>query len=166
MCCAIFLGATHIYNMHSSLFACCCIILFFYFTVTEMVGPTKRLFASFCVYFGFCIGNYILLSMAFLIRDWTVLYWAITVPIGAYTIVLLWVNNLIKIRSHSHPPFFNIFLGVEIRGIPIWIVCEWSCVHSNENSDCETMKVVLNCFAFYEQSDWSKKIPNAAKYQY
>jgi len=27
------------------------------------------------------------------------------------------------------------------------------------------MKVVLNCFAFYEQSDWSKKIPNAAKYQ-
>jgi len=27
------------------------------------------------------------------------------------------------------------------------------------------MKVVLNCFAFYEQSDWSKKILNAAKYQ-
>jgi len=54
-----------------------------------MVGPTKRLFASFCVYVTFCIGNYILLLMAFLIRDWAVLYWAITVPIGAYIIVLL-----------------------------------------------------------------------------
>jgi len=27
------------------------------------------------------------------------------------------------------------------------------------------MKVVLNCFAFYELSDWSKKTPNSAKYQ-
>jgi hypothetical protein len=114
MCCAIFFGATHIYNMNSSLFACCCIILFFNFTVTEMMGPTKRLIASFCVYFAFCIGNYILLSMAFLIRDWRVLYWAITVPMGSYIIALLWVNNLIKIRSHSHPPIF--FINISRRG--------------------------------------------------
>ena len=158
MCCAILLGATHIYSMYSSLFACCCIILFLNFTVTEMMGPTKRVLASFCVYFGFCIGNYILLSMAFLIRDWTVLYWAITVPIGAYIIALLWVNNLIKIRSHSHPPFLKYFSAWRSRESQYG-----SCASGPE---CIPMKVVLNRFAFYEQSDWSKKIPNAAKYQY
>lgn len=61
--------------------------------LTEMVGPTKRLLVSFCVYFTFCIGNYILLLMAFLIRDWTLLYWAITVPIGAYIIVLFFISE-------------------------------------------------------------------------
>ena len=130
MCCAICLGATHIYSTNSSLFACCCIILFLNFTVTEMMGPTKRVLASFCVYFAFCIGNYILLSMAFLIRDWTVLYWAITVPIGAYIIALLWVNNLIKIRSHSHPPFF---INISRRG-------------DKGNPNMDRMRVVL--FAF------------------
>lgn len=61
--------------------------------LTEMVGPTKRMFASFCVYITFCIGNYILLLMAYLIRDWKVLYWAITVPIGAYIIVLFFISE-------------------------------------------------------------------------
>lgn len=116
-----------------------------------MVGPTKRLFVSFCVYFTFCIGNYILLLMAFLIRDWTILYWAITVPIGAYIIVLLWVNNLIKIRSLTPTPFFKIFCGVEIREsqyrshasgpvcIPMKIVIArlwkwyWTALHSTSN---------------------------------
>ena len=25
------------------------------------------------------------------------------------------------------------------------------------NGDCETVKVLIICFAYYEQSDWSKK---------
>ena len=29
---------------------------------------------------------------------------------------------------------------------------------SNENGDYDTMKVLLHCFACYEQSDWSKKV--------
>ena len=29
--------------------------------------------------------------------------------------------------------------------------------HPNENGNCETMKMSLNCFACYEQSSWPKK---------
>ena len=29
---------------------------------------------------------------------------------------------------------------------------------SNENGNCETMKVLLNCSACYKQSDWLKKV--------
>jgi len=31
-------------------------------------------------------------------------------------------------------------------------------VSSDKNGDYETMKVLLNCFACYEQSDWLKNI--------
>jgi hypothetical protein len=40
---------------------------------------------------------------------------------------------------------------------PLWVTSEWPFVPSNENDDCETVKV-FNCFACYKQSDWSKKI--------
>jgi len=29
---------------------------------------------------------------------------------------------------------------------------------TNENGDCEIMQVLLNCFAYYEQSHWPKKV--------
>jgi len=31
-------------------------------------------------------------------------------------------------------------------------------VPPSENGDCETMKVLLNCFACYKQSYWQKKV--------
>ncbi|VDI41917.1 Hypothetical predicted protein [Mytilus galloprovincialis] len=60
-----------------------------YVLATEMVGPDHRVFVSFCVYFSFCFGNYILLLLAFFFRNWEHLMWAIGVPIGGYIIVLL-----------------------------------------------------------------------------
>jgi len=38
------------------------------------------------------------------------------------------------------------------------VTCEWPYIPSNENGDCETMKMLLNSFACYEQSDWPKKV--------
>jgi len=35
-----------------------------------------------------------------------------------------------------------------------------SYVPSNENGDCVTMKVLLNWFACYKQSDWPKNVNN------
>jgi len=43
---------------------------------------------------------------------------------------------------------------------PVWVTCEKLYVPSNENSDCETMKVLLNCFACCKQSEWPKKVIN------
>jgi len=36
--------------------------------------------------------------------------------------------------------------------------CEWSYVPCNENGDFKTMKVLLNCFAYYEQFDWPNNV--------
>ena len=44
---------------------------------------------------------------------------------------------------------------------PLRVMCEWPMwpyVPTNENSDCKNMKMLLNCFACYEQSDLSKHI--------
>ena len=38
----------------------------------------------------------------------------------------------------------------------MWVTYEWPFVPSNQNGDCEIMKVLLNFFACHEQSDWSK----------
>ena len=58
-------------------------------SATEMVGPNKRLFASFCVYFTFCFGSYALLILAYYIRNWENLMWAMSIPIGGYILALL-----------------------------------------------------------------------------
>lgn len=58
---------------------------------TEMVGPNKRLFASFCVYFTFCFGSYALLILAYFIRNWEHLMWAMSIPIGGYILALFFI---------------------------------------------------------------------------
>ena len=64
------------------------------------------------------------------------------------------ITNLIKIIS---PPFTDISHGVgdlkkhHLHGSD-------SYVPANENFDFENMKMLLNCFACYEQSDWPKNI--------
>ena len=41
--------------------------------------------------------------------------------------------------------------------IPLRVTCKWPYVPSYENGTSETMKMFLNCFACYEQSDWPQK---------
>ncbi|XP_063424896.1 organic cation transporter protein-like isoform X2 [Mytilus trossulus] len=64
-----------------------------YILATELVGPKHRLLASFCVYFTFCIGFYILLLLAFFIRNWEHLMFTISVLIGGYIITLFFISE-------------------------------------------------------------------------
>ncbi|XP_076106169.1 organic cation transporter protein-like [Mytilus galloprovincialis] len=57
--------------------------------LTELVGPKMRLFGSFCVYLGFCVGLYLLLILVYFIREWELLMWAIGVPIGIFALVVI-----------------------------------------------------------------------------
>lgn len=61
--------------------------------LTEMVGPKQRILANFAVYITFCAGNYILLFLAYYLRDWSVLYWVITIFVAAYMIVMIFVSE-------------------------------------------------------------------------
>ena len=58
----------------------------------------------------------------------------------------------------SLPPSSLICKCVRSEEKPLWATCKWPYVPSNENGDWETMKVLLNCFAYYEQSDWLKNV--------
>jgi len=59
-------------------------------------------------------------------------------------------------------PFTNICHGAcEVWNPHYWshaIAGDHSYVPSNDNGDCESMKVLLNCFSCYEQSDWLEKV--------
>jgi len=59
-------------------------------------------------------------------------------------------------------PFTNIYHGVgEVWNPHYWshaIASDHNYVPSNDNGDCETIKVLLNCFLCYEQSDWLEKV--------
>ncbi|XP_063422629.1 organic cation transporter protein-like isoform X1 [Mytilus trossulus] len=61
--------------------------------LTEMVGPKQRILANFAVYITFCVGNYILLLLAYFLRDWSVLYFAITIFVAAYMIVMFFISE-------------------------------------------------------------------------
>ena len=78
---------------------------------------------------------------------------------------------LLKVALNTNPkPQVQILIksnipsiGMSRRGwyveIPLRVTCEWrSYIPFNENGDSYFMKVLLNCFACYEQSDWSKKV--------
>ena len=41
---------------------------------------------------------------------------------------------------------------------PLLVTCEWTYVLVNENGDCKNMKMLLNCFACYNQSEYWKHI--------
>lgn len=59
--------------------------------LTEMVRHDKRVLANFAVYISYCAGNYILLLLAYFIRDWKHIFWAITVFIALYIFVMVFI---------------------------------------------------------------------------
>ncbi|XP_071153913.1 organic cation transporter-like protein [Mytilus edulis] len=48
----------------------------------ELVGPDKRIMASFILYIAYCIGEYILLVEAYFVRRWENLMLVISIPIA------------------------------------------------------------------------------------
>ncbi|XP_052075510.1 solute carrier family 22 member 5-like [Mytilus californianus] len=58
-----------------------------------------RLFASFCIYLGFCVGLYLLLILVYFIREWELLMWAIGVPIELIkSKSLLWRLSIVSMN--------------------------------------------------------------------
>jgi hypothetical protein len=67
--------------------------------------------------------------------------------------------NFIKIISLTCSPLLicRVMIG-DLMKSPLRVKCEWQYIRANENGDCETMKILLICFEWYEQSDWMKNI--------
>lgn len=61
----------------------------FVISATELVEPSKRVFANFVVFLSYCMGYMALLLLAYFYRDWRELGWASSVPVGLGHIVLL-----------------------------------------------------------------------------
>jgi hypothetical protein len=62
---------------------------------------------------------------------------------------------LLKVALNTNPkPQVQILIKSNIPSIGM----SRSYIPFNENGDSDFMKVLLNCFACYEQSDWSKKV--------
>ena len=68
----------------------------------------------------------------------------------ALTKTTIWLTS-----NLSFAPLYQYVIGGPV-GTPVWVTYEWPYVPSNQNGDCKIMKVLLNFFACYEQSDWSK----------
>ncbi|XP_071133848.1 organic cation transporter protein-like [Mytilus edulis] len=60
-----------------------------YVLATELVDPSKRVFANFAYYFSFCIGEYVLVIVAYFIRDWRILGWSTSIVVGIFLTSLL-----------------------------------------------------------------------------
>lgn len=64
-----------------------------YILATELVGPSKRVLVNFLFYLVFCVGAYVLLLFAYLIRDWRYLGWATSVPVGISLFILFFIKE-------------------------------------------------------------------------
>ncbi|CAG2186248.1 OCTN [Mytilus edulis] len=60
-----------------------------YILATELVDSSKRVFANFAYYFSFCIGEYVLVILAYFIRDWRILGWSTSIVVGIFLTSLL-----------------------------------------------------------------------------
>jgi hypothetical protein len=82
----------------------------------EFVGPKERLLAGTCILLVYCLGEFLLLLLGYIIRDWKYLQLALAVPM-AVTLLYWWYVQLITLYKscgryswNIHP--FTLFLSI------------------------------------------------------